>query len=91
MSNGFEAINFLIRNGSAIEAINQLEQYVEADKTCADAFFLLGKAYHKIGNIKEAIYNYGEAAELEPNSPAAEALKQLQEILDFYNTDLYNP
>lgn len=91
MSNDFEAINFLIRNGNAEEVISRLGQYIEADKACAEAYFLLGKAYHKLGKTKEAICNYGEAVELDPGSPAAEALKQLQEILDFYNTDLYNP
>ena len=31
------------------------------------------------------------SAELNPDGPAQEALKQLQDILNFYNTDLYNP
>ena len=29
--------------------------------------------------------------ELEPDGPAAEAYRHIQELLDFYNKDYYNP
>ena len=35
--------------------------------------------------------DYNHAVALDPQSPAAEALKLCNEIMDFYNTDLYNP
>ena len=54
-------------------------------------FFLLGKAYAKLGDYRQAINNYSEAVSMNPSSPAVAALAQMQEILDFYNTDLYNP
>lgn len=91
MSNDFETINQLIRNGDVAEAISRLSQYVATDGSCAEAFFLLGKAYHKAGDWRQAIYNFNMSAELNPDGPAQEALKQLQDILNFYNTNLYNP
>lgn len=91
MSNDFEAINRLIQTGEIAQAITELEQRVAADATCDEAFFLLGKAYNKMGDWRRAIYNYNAAIELNGDSPAVAALNQLQSILDFYNTDLYNP
>lgn len=32
-----------------------------------------------------------EAIDLDPESPAVEAKKMLEEILNFYNKDAYNP
>ena len=38
-----------------------------------------------------AINNYVLAIELDPSSPAVEAKQMLDDILDFYNKDAYNP
>ncbi len=92
MANDLETINSLIRNGQANKAIAVLNKLLpKQDVPNDEIFFLLGKAYSKIGDWKQALYNYHTATELNPQSPASEALKQMQEILDFYNTDLYNP
>ena len=37
-----------------------------------------------------AINNYLEALHLNPDSPAKQALDIANEILDFYNKDMYN-
>ena len=34
---------------------------------------------------------YLESMELDPDGPAAEAYRHIQELLDFYNKDYYNP
>ena len=40
---------------------------------------------------KHAIDCYLEAIELDPDSPAVEAKRMLDDILNFYNKDAYNP
>ena len=40
---------------------------------------------------QEALANYMEAIELDPDSPAVIAKEMLENILNFYNKDAYNP
>ncbi|MDY6278307.1 MAG: tetratricopeptide repeat protein [Bacteroidales bacterium] len=54
-------------------------------------YYLLGNAWRKKGNWQMAINNYLEAVRLNPDSPAAGALEIANNILDYYNKDLYNP
>ena len=51
---------------------------------------MLGNAYRKKGDWQGAINNYLMAMELNPESPAVNAYKMANEILDFYNKDMYN-
>ena len=55
-----------------------------------ELFYLLGNAWRKKGNWQMAMNNYLEAVHLNPESPAARALEIANEILDFYNKDMYN-
>ena len=55
-----------------------------------DLFYLLGNAWRKKGNWQMAMNNYLEAVHLNPESPAKHALDIANEILDFYNKDMYN-
>ncbi len=57
----------------------------------ADEYYQLGNRYRKEGNWQMAINNYVSAIELDPSSPAVEAKQMLDDILDFYNKDAYNP
>lgn len=57
----------------------------------ADAFYRRGRLYWKLGRNGEAISDYERASALDPGSPAVEALKLARDVMDFYNTDLYNP
>ncbi len=57
----------------------------------ADDFYKLGNRYRKEGNWQEALNNYIEAIELDPESPAVEAKKMLDDILAYYCKDMYNP
>ena len=50
-----------------------------------------GNAYRKQGNWQEAINCYLQAIELDPDSPAVEAKRMLDDILNFYHKDYYNP
>ena len=57
----------------------------------AKDYYLKGNSYRKSGNWAEAINCYIRAIELDPESPAVEAKRMLEDILNFYNKDAYNP
>lgn len=53
--------------------------------------YLSGNRYRKEGKWHEAINEYVAAIELDANSPAVEAKRMLDDILNFYHKDAYNP
>lgn len=57
----------------------------------ADEYYKLGNEYRRRGDWKHAIDNYLEAIELDPQSPAVEAKQMINDILNFYCKDIYNP
>ncbi len=57
----------------------------------AEDYYLRGNQFRKMGNYPEAINNYIEAIELDPESPAKEAKRMLDDVLEFYCKDFYNP
>lgn len=57
----------------------------------AEDFYAKGNDFRRQGNWQEAINNYIEAIRLDPQSPAVEAKKMLDDILNFYCKDMYNP
>ena len=57
----------------------------------ADALYRQGNEYRRQGLFHEAINCYLEAERLDPDSPAAVARTMLQDIMDFYCKDMYNP
>ena len=86
-----DAIEVVLRDGSPDEAIRLLREYIASCGTPLDkAFYLLGNAYRKKGDWQGAINNYLEAMAINPDSPARNAYTIANEILDFYNKDMYN-
>ena len=86
-----ERIKALLEASDADGAIALLEQYRAGGGEMDDTlFYLLGNAWRKRGNWQMAMNNYLEATALNPESPAAQALDIANEILDFYNKDMYN-
>ena len=57
----------------------------------AEELYQKGNAYRKQGVWHEAINCYIEAARLDPESPAVEAKRMLDDIMSFYCKDMYNP
>jgi tetratricopeptide (TPR) repeat protein len=57
----------------------------------SEEYYQLGNKYRKAGNWQMALNNYMEAIDLDANSPAVEAKKMLEDILNFYDKDSYNP
>ena len=88
---GLDEIERLLQEGRTDEAIRSLEEYISSSGKASDrAYYLLGNAYRKKGDWQGAINNYLEAMELNPDSPARNAYRMANEILDFYNKDMYN-
>ena len=50
-----------------------------------------GNDYRRQGNWQEAINSYIQAIELDSDSPAVEAKAMLDDILNYYHKDAYNP
>ncbi len=53
--------------------------------------YLRGNQFRQQGQWHEAINEYIAAIELDPDSPAVEAKQMLDDILNFYHKDAYNP
>ena len=77
---------------AALDAANEIvENEGTSRETLAQAYYLRGNAYRQNGNVRMALNSYLEAMDLDPNGPAAEAYRHLQELLDYYHKDYYNP
>jgi tetratricopeptide (TPR) repeat protein len=59
--------------------------------TTARQYYEQGNDWRKQGNWQEAINCYIKAIELDPESPAVEAKRMLDDIMSFYHKDYYNP
>ena len=57
----------------------------------AQKWYEQGNALRKQGQFGEAINCYIQATELDPDSPAVEAKRMLDDIMAYYNKDNYNP
>lgn len=83
-----------IRGLSGDEAVKALSDYIEANPDANDldeALTMRGMKYWGMQKRSQAINDYLAAIRLNPESKAVEALKATNDILDYYNTDLYNP
>lgn len=57
----------------------------------AEEWYNKGNEYSRQSDWKHAIDCYLEATALDPESPAKEAKRMIDDILAFYNKDAYNP
>ncbi|MBO4944137.1 MAG: hypothetical protein J6C91_02605 [Muribaculaceae bacterium] len=73
------------------QAIEILDRIIAADSDNADALFLRGKAFWRLGMRDRATADYSAAAHLKPAGPAARALENARDIADFFNPDIFNP
>lgn len=86
-----EKVRILLEGNRSDEAISLLEDYRREGGAMNDRlFYLLGNAWRKKGNWQMAMNNYHEAIALNPESPAKQALEIANDILDFFNKDMYN-
>ena len=81
----------MLQEGRTDEVITMLDGYIASAEVPSDkAYYLLGNAYRKKGDWQGAINNYLEAIAINPDGPAAGAYRMANDILDFYNKDMYN-
>ena len=90
-----QEIKDMLSRSEGDEALRAANEIVEnkgiSKETLAMAYYLRGNAYRQQGNVRLALNSYLESMDLDPDGPAAEAYRHLQELLDFYNKDYYNP
>lgn len=84
-----EKIQALLSAGNVEEALRFLNGEIEVDGTDDELYYTRGNVHYKSGNWKAAMEDYMEAVSLNPDSPAGEAIKMAQQVLDFYNKDIY--
>ena len=84
-------IKQILNNNDIEGAIRALDDYIKLNPASDEAYYMRGNAYRRMNDWKNAINSYCEATAINPDSPASEANKSIQDILRFYTTDLYNP
>ena len=57
----------------------------------AEEYYLQGNEYRRAGNWQQALNCYMEAIALDPDSPAVQAREMINDILNYYCEDMYNP
>ncbi|MBO4742212.1 MAG: tetratricopeptide repeat protein [Bacteroidales bacterium] len=86
-----DRIQSLLDNYEVDEAISLLDSYRAGGGPMDDTlYYLLGNAWRKKGDWQMAMNNYLAALNINPDSPAKQALSMANDILDFYNKDMYN-
>ena len=86
-----QKIQSQIANGDVNQTIKELNDILQTNDISKDiVYYLLGNAYRKLGNWKEALDNYQYALDINPLSPAKHARAMVIDILNFYNKDMFN-
>lgn len=80
-----------IKNLPVEEAIAALDGYISRNPGDDEAFLARGMKHWAMGHRSQAINDYLAAIRLNPDSRAVQALRNANDILDFYNPDLLNP
>ncbi len=80
-----------LTDNNILDEIAALTARIECNPNDDEAYFQRGKLYWKIGQTGAAMSDYEAAALINSDSPATEALRMSRDIMNFYNTDLYNP
>ena len=91
MNTLFTEIKDKIDNGQPDDAILMSNQLIKEGNEDAYLYYLKGRAYMKKSDWKKAIDALLISNSISPGGPASETLKMLNDILDFYNKDMYNP
>lgn len=80
-----------IENLDATPAIEILDTYISEHPKSDEALTLRGMRYWSQGRRALAINDYLAALKINPHSRAGSALAAANNILSYYNKDLYNP
>ena len=94
IDNDLDRIKLYIKEGRLDDATRYIASSIVAASVTgtdkSELYYLLGNIYRKKGDFHFAMDYYTKAIEENPESPAVEARKVLQGIMNFYNKDMYN-
>ena len=76
--------------GQLDKAQERIDMEKSRDNLSAQLFYLEGKLQMKRSNWGKAISCFLKAEEMDPEGPAKECLLMLNDIMAFYNKDMYN-
>lgn len=79
-----------LAEGVSETLIQDFMEYISLHPESDEAYFLLGNAYRRQENWEFALNAYQKAMDLNVESPARLAYDAIQEVLAFYNKDMYN-
>lgn len=73
------------------EALRVVESAVPEEMPADEMEFMKGKILWRLGQRAEAMTAYSRAVAFNADSPAAVALEQARDIMDYFNPELLNP
>ncbi len=88
--NRYKDIEQALASNSMEKVWEMLEEVKRSEGETAAYFYLLGKAHMKKSEWGKAMSGFLKAEELDPQSPARECRAMLNDIMAFYNKDMYN-
>lgn len=83
-------VDALTKKSGVESAIEYLNGYIDANVS-DEALYLRGRLLWKLGRRTDAMSDYSAAVAINPQSEAAAALAMAQDVMNFFNPDLYNP
>lgn len=84
-------IKQLIAENRLTEALEALDAVVASNPGDDEALFARGKLNWRLDRRSEAVTDFEHALAINPESPAATALKMARDVFDYFNPDLLNP
>lgn len=73
------------------QEIEELTALISGNPADAAALYRRGTLRWRLGQRAGSLSDLNAAAKLDPEGPAPAALAHLNEIMSFFNPDLYNP
>lgn len=87
-----EEIKNKIKAGGTDEAcLAELDAYIASHGESDDAYLSRGMLHWRMGHRADAINDLNAALRINPQSDAATMLSSINNILNFYDKDRYNP
>lgn len=80
-----------IDEGDLESALSLVNDALRKEPEDAELLYLRGNVFLKKGSWHDALGSFLESEHIDPQGPAREAREMLDEIMNFYNKDLYNP
>lgn len=90
MKENYAYIQQAIYDGRTAEALALIDAGLSRTPNDAHLLYLRGNLWMKQGEWGQAISMFQQAENIDPESPAAESRSMLDDIMNFYNKDMFN-